>query len=97
MEDGLTLEPSMQLSTSKSKAERAGGQVAAVQAGAADHRLAYSIKEAASASGLSRSLLYLAIAQRKLLARKCRGRTVVLREDLQEFLATLPSMKATAA
>ena len=60
-------------------------------------KIAFTLKEAAHASGLSRSLLYIEIARGKLLARKCRGRTVVLREDLQEFLATLPSMKATAA
>jgi hypothetical protein len=77
------------LSTGKSKA-------AAIQSGDAGYRLAYSIKEAASASGLSRSLLYLAIAQGELLARKCRGRTVVLREDLRKFLARLPAMKPVA-
>jgi hypothetical protein len=59
-------------------------------------KLGFSIKEAASASGLSRSLLYIAIAKGQLGARKCRGRTVILRQDLQHFLASLPAMKAAA-
>jgi hypothetical protein len=60
-------------------------------------KLGFSIKETARASGLSRSLLYLAIAEGKLPARKCRGRTVILREDLRRFLANLPTLKVTPA
>ena len=56
-------------------------------------KLGFSIKEAAQASGLSRSLLYLAIGEGQLRARKCKARTVILREDLQQFLASLPAMK----
>jgi hypothetical protein len=59
-------------------------------------KLAYTIRGASHASGLSRSLLYIAIAGGKLRARKCRGRTVILREDLQQFLATLPCLKGAA-
>ena len=83
------------LSTDGSKAERDGSSVAG-RAIALDNsfKLGLSIKEAATASGLSRSLLYLTITEGKLLARKCRGRTIILREDLQEFLASLPPMKA---
>jgi hypothetical protein len=57
-------------------------------------KFGFSIKETVHASGLSRSLIYLAIAEGKLCARKCRGRTLILREDLQQFLASLPSIKA---
>jgi excisionase family DNA binding protein len=60
-------------------------------------KLGFSIKEAAQASGLSRSLLYLVIGEGQLRARKCRGRTIILREDLQRFLASLPGMKTLAA
>jgi hypothetical protein len=59
-------------------------------------KLAYSIQRASHASGLSRSLLYVAIGEGKLRARKCGARTVILREDLQQFLASLPAMKAAA-
>jgi excisionase family DNA binding protein len=82
------------LSTGGSKAERDGKSVAGRAIGSDDSfKLGFSIKEAATASGLSRSLLYIAIAEGKLRARKCRGRTIILREDLQEFLARLPPMK----
>jgi excisionase family DNA binding protein len=56
-------------------------------------KLGFSIKEAAQASGLSRSLLYLAIGEGQLRARKCRGRTIILREDLHAFLTSLPHVK----
>jgi hypothetical protein len=84
-------------STGASKSERDGRCVARRAVRLDDAvKLGFSIKEAASASGLSRSLLYLAIAERKLCARKCRGRTIILRQDLQRFLASLPAMKAAA-
>jgi len=60
-------------------------------------KLGLTIKEAAQTSGLSRSLLYVAIGEGKLRARKCRGRTVILRAELEEFLESLPPMKAVAA
>jgi hypothetical protein len=59
-------------------------------------KLAYTIRAASQTSGLSRSLLYLAIGEGRLRARKCRGRTVILHEDLQHFLASLPAIKAAA-
>jgi helix-turn-helix protein len=85
------------LSTGASKAERDGRCIvkSAVRSGDAV-KLGFSIKEAASASGLSRSLLYLAIAEGKLCARKCRGRTIVLRDDFERFLESLPALKGAA-
>ena len=92
------MEPFMQsiLSTGGSKAERDGKPLARRGDTASDAavKLGFSLKETATASGLSRSLLYIAIAEGTLRARKCRGRTIILREDLQEFLASLPRMKA---
>jgi excisionase family DNA binding protein len=54
-------------------------------------RLAFTIKEAARVVGLSRSLLYIAIAQGALRARKCGARTVILEADLRRFLRGLPA------
>jgi excisionase family DNA binding protein len=54
-------------------------------------REALSIAEAGVAAGIGRTKLYEAIAQGKLRARKCGKRTLVLRDDLREFLASLPA------
>jgi hypothetical protein len=54
------------------------------------HKVAFTIKEAARASGLSRSLLYVAIGRDALRARKCGSRTVILASDLRQFLLDLP-------
>jgi hypothetical protein len=54
------------------------------------HKLALTIKETVRASGLSRSLLYLAIASGALRARKCGARTLILDSDLRKFLRNLP-------
>jgi hypothetical protein len=54
------------------------------------HKLAFTMKEAVGASGLSRSLLYLAIARGALRARKCGARTLILDSDLRKFLRNLP-------
>jgi excisionase family DNA binding protein len=53
-------------------------------------RLAFTIKEAARTSGLSRSLLYVAIARGALHARKCGARTLILDSELRRFLRSLP-------
>jgi excisionase family DNA binding protein len=57
-----------------------------------DHKVAFTIKEAASASGLSRSLLYVAIGRGALRARKCGARTLILDTDLRRFLRSLPAL-----
>ena len=54
--------------------------------------LAYSLEQAGHVSGLGRSALYIAVRERRLVARKCGRRTVVLRPDLEAFLAALPTL-----
>ena len=53
-------------------------------------KYAHSINEAALAIDSSRTVVYELISSGKLKARKMRGRTVILDEDLREFLAGLP-------
>jgi excisionase family DNA binding protein len=60
-------------------------------------KVAFTIKEAARASGLSRSLLYIAIGRGALRARKCGARTLILDADLRQFLRKLPNFRANAA
>jgi hypothetical protein len=57
-----------------------------------DVYLAFTIKQAAKASGLSRSVLYVAIGHGALKARKCGARTLILDSDLRRFLQNLPRM-----
>ena len=52
--------------------------------------LAYSIPKAAKAANLGRSTLYQEIADGRLIARKARGRTIVLHKDLMAYLSSLP-------
>jgi len=54
-------------------------------------REALSIAEAGAIAGLGRTKIYQAISEGKLRARKCGKRTLVLRDDLREFLASLPT------
>jgi hypothetical protein len=53
-------------------------------------KFAFTIREAVLASGLSRSMLYIAIARGVLRARKCGSRTLILDSDLRRFLRSLP-------
>jgi hypothetical protein len=53
-------------------------------------KLAHTIPEAVRASGLSRSMIYLAIRRGALRARKCGARTLILDPDLRRFLRGLP-------
>jgi excisionase family DNA binding protein len=50
-----------------------------------------SIAEACAVAGIGRTKIYQAITDGNLKARKCGKRTLVLRDDLQDFLASLPS------
>ena len=59
-----------------------------------DTKLAYSIEEFASASGLGRTRLYDAIAAGQLRARKFGKRTVILVDDGRAFLMNLPQLAA---
>jgi hypothetical protein len=65
--------------------------------GSAGLKLAYTIPEAVLATGLSRSMIYLAIRSGALAARKCGARTVLLRPDLRRFLRSLPHFAKKAA
>jgi len=77
------------ISTGGSKAGRA---VARSVLANDSHKLAFTIKEAARATGLSRSLLYVAIGRGALHARKCGARTLILETDLRQFLRSLPEL-----
>lgn len=52
---------------------------------------AYSILETAQILGIGRSTLYALIKEGQLPVRKLGKRTLVLREDLEHFMASLPS------
>lgn len=56
-------------------------------------KLALTIQEAVSVSGLSRSRIYRLLRDRKLQARKSGNRTLILVEDLERFLKSLPSAR----
>jgi excisionase family DNA binding protein len=49
-----------------------------------------SISEACAFAGIGRTKIYQAISEGSLKARKCGKRTLVLRGDLRDFLASLP-------
>jgi hypothetical protein len=55
-------------------------------------KLAHTIPGAVLASGLSRSMLYLAISRGTLHARKCGARTLILDTELRRFLRNLPRL-----
>lgn len=50
-----------------------------------------SISEACAVAGIGRTKIYQAISNGNLKARKCGKRTLVLRDDLRDFLASLPA------
>lgn len=54
-------------------------------------KLGFSVEEAAKMSGIGRTLIFSAIGNGQLLARKFGRRTVILREDLEAFLRALPA------
>ncbi len=50
-----------------------------------------SIAEACAMAGIGRTKIYEAMATGSLKARKCGKRTLILRDDLRQFLTSLPS------
>lgn len=52
--------------------------------------LAYSIAEASEVSRIGRTSIYEAISSRELIARKNGRRTVILADDLRQWLQNLP-------
>lgn len=53
-------------------------------------KLAYTIPQACEVSGIGRTRLYELIAERKLDARACGGRTLVTAASLAGYIASLP-------
>ena len=56
-----------------------------------------SVAEACEVAGIGRTKLYEAIADGRLKARKLGKRTLILRDDLRQFLAALPPAHRKAA
>ena len=54
-------------------------------------QLSFSIEEASATTGIGRTKLYEAINSGALRARKLGKRTIILKEDLDSFLAELAS------
>jgi excisionase family DNA binding protein len=54
------------------------------------HREGMSVSEACAVAGIGRTKIYQAISEGRLKARKCGKRTLVLRNDLRDFLTSLP-------
>lgn len=59
--------------------------------------LAYRIESAAAALGVGRSKVFKMIKDGEIPARKIGGSTVILREDLEAYLASTPIAEATKA
>lgn len=55
--------------------------------------LSYSIQEVRSITGIGQTKIYEAINQGLLLAKKYGRRTIILKDDLEDFLNNLPDMK----
>jgi len=62
----------------------------------ADAPLALGIVDAARAAGVGRSTIYENINSGALKARKAGRRTLILREDLQAWLASFPPLRSAA-
>jgi excisionase family DNA binding protein len=60
-------------------------------------KLAYTIDEAVSVSGLGRTSLYVAASDGRLPFRKNGKRTLILADDLRKFLASLPVASTNVA
>lgn len=57
------------------------------------YQIALTVPDAVRVSGMSRSALYLAL-KNGLTARKAGRRTLILRTDLEAYLASLPTFPA---
>ena len=60
-------------------------------------KLAYSILEFCEVASLKRSTVYEEIKAGKLIARKARGRTIILPTDGKNYLRDLPTSKDTVS
>jgi len=62
-----------------------------------NEKLAFTIPEAVSVSGRSRTALYAAFKTGELIARKQGARTIILADDLRRWLEGLPRMNPDRA
>jgi excisionase family DNA binding protein len=69
---------------------RTSTEIAMFESASKLQREGLSISEACAVAGIGRTKIYQAIADGDLKARKCGKRTLVLRDDLRDFLAALP-------
>lgn len=60
-------------------------------------KLSYSPNEVPEVTGIGRTTVYAEIAEGRLRARKIGRRTVVLHDDLVEWLSELPERQVTPA
>lgn len=60
---------------------------------AASDKLAYTVEEAGRAIGVSRSTVFDMIRMGELFAKKLRGRTVIIRTELQRVLTEAPDAR----
>jgi excisionase family DNA binding protein len=61
------------------------------------HKLAFSIDEVAIRSGLGRDAIYDAIRTGRLKAKKMGRRTIIMTDDIRQFLDNLPPLRLPAA
>jgi excisionase family DNA binding protein len=60
-------------------------------------KIALSIRECASLVGVGRTFLYNEIAAGRLVAKKAGRRTIVSKNDLNDWVSKLPDMTATGS
>ena len=60
-------------------------------------KMALSIRECIALVGVGRSFLYTEIAAGRLVAKKAGRRTIVSKNDLNDWLSRLPPMPATGS
>jgi hypothetical protein len=58
-----------------------------------DWKLSYRIDEACAATGYGKTKIWSLIRAKKLVAKKDDGVTIILREDLQTYLKSLPAAR----
>jgi excisionase family DNA binding protein len=68
--------------------------VGAGKAKSSPPRIGYTMKEAASVTGVGRTTLYLAIRRHELRVVKKGARTIILDRDLRRWLEGLPALNA---
>ena len=60
-------------------------------------KLAYTVREAIREIGIGRTKFYREIAEGKIKPRKIGKKTIILAEDIEAYLQSLPTMEATDA